>query len=89
MNKIGIHICYWWGTGYENDIHQLIRLTKETSADVMEMTLSWLLNTDSAGRRALRAEMDAVGIFYSISVCEVPESRYCKRPQAADIHHDY
>lgn len=93
MNKIGIHICYWWGTGYENDIHQLIRLTKETGADVMEMTLSWLLNTDSAGRRALRAEMDAVGIEPTVNGGLVEENdisshdplirekgiEYCKR----------
>ncbi len=43
MNKIGLHIGYWWGTGEEKDIFRLLDLTHEAELDVIEMNPAWLL----------------------------------------------
>lgn len=43
MNAIGLHIGYWWGTGREDDIFQMLQLTHQADLDAMELNPAWLL----------------------------------------------
>lgn len=48
MNKIGLHIGYWWGTGVEGDLFQMLELTHRAELDVIEINPMWLMQLDSA-----------------------------------------
>lgn len=43
LNKIGLHIGYWWGTGEEEDIFRMLELTHDAELDVIEINPAWLL----------------------------------------------
>lgn len=59
MNRIGLHIGYWWGTGEEHDIFRMLELTHRAELDVMELNPAWLLKlTEEEYGRLLRRARD-------------------------------
>ena len=48
MNPIGLHIGYWWGTGEEHDIFNMLELTHRALLDIMEINPAWLLKLTDA-----------------------------------------
>lgn len=53
MNVIGLHIGYWWGTGREDNILQMLDLTHQAELDAMELNPAWLLKLTEAECREL------------------------------------
>lgn len=54
MNKIGLHIGYWWGTCAAADLVQMLELTHRAELDLIEINPAWLLKlTDSECREFL------------------------------------
>ena len=43
MNKIGLHIGYWWGTSAAFDIFKMLELTHRAKLDAIEINPAWLL----------------------------------------------
>jgi len=43
VNKIGLHIGYWWGTGEEYDIFRMLDLTHHAELDTIEINPAWLM----------------------------------------------
>lgn len=58
MNRIGLHIGYWWGTGAENDIFRMLELSHAAGMDIMELNPAWLLklNGEECGRLLKQAK---------------------------------
>ncbi len=67
MNKIGLHIGYFWGTGLEGDLFRLLDFTAQAGLDVIELTPKWLIDLGPEGRKAFKARMDELGILPSLN----------------------
>ncbi len=48
MNKIGLHIGYFWGTSKAHDIFSMLELTHAAGLEVMELNPAWLLRLSDA-----------------------------------------
>lgn len=67
MNKIGLHIGYFWGTGLEDDLFRLLDFTAQAGLDVIELTPKWLIDLGPEGRKKFKAKMDELGILPSLN----------------------
>ncbi|MCH1981459.1 sugar phosphate isomerase/epimerase [Ruminococcus sp. OA3] len=59
MNKIGLHIGYWWGTGEEHDIFNMLELTHHAGLDVIEINPDWLMRMTESECREFTEKLDA------------------------------
>ena len=67
MNKIGLHIGYFWGTGLEDDLFRLLDFTARAELDVIELTPKWLIDLGPDGRKRFKEKMDEYGILPSLN----------------------
>ena len=67
MNKIGLHIGYFWGTGLEDDLFRLLDFIAQAKLDVIELTPKWLIDLGSDGRKKFKDTMDELGILPSLN----------------------
>lgn len=51
MNKIGLHMGYWWGTEIENDLDAMLDATHRAGLDALEINPAWVLKLTSAQRK--------------------------------------
>ena len=67
MNVIGLHIGYWWGTGRENDIFQMLELTHQAELDAMELNPAWLLKLSEEECRELLSRAKSYGMVMTLN----------------------
>ena len=67
MNVIGLHIGYWWGTGRENDIFQMLELTHQAELDALELNPAWLLKLTEQECRELLARAKDYGMTMTLN----------------------
>ncbi len=67
MNKIGLHMGYWIGTGKETDIFSILELTEAAGVDVVEVLPAMVLNLSSEERKNFKKAVADKGMLLSIN----------------------
>ena len=67
MNKIGLHMGYWIGTGVESDIFNILELTESAGIDVIEVLPGAILDLSSQERKKFKKTVADKGMVLSIN----------------------
>lgn len=67
MNKVGLHMGYWIGTGKETDVFSLLELTESAGVDVLEVLPAMILNLSHEKRADLKKAIADKDMFLSIN----------------------
>lgn len=67
MNKVGLHVGYWLGTGRESNVFGLLDLTESAGIDVLEILPAMALDLSQAKRADLKKAVADKGMFLSIN----------------------
>jgi sugar phosphate isomerase/epimerase len=67
MNRIGLHIGYWYGSGAEDSLEGMLELTRRAGLDIIEFTPALLLKMAPAERKELRRRIESLGMKATIN----------------------
>ncbi len=67
MNRIGLHIGYWWGSGVEHDLFQMLELTPRAELDTIEINPAWLLKLTNAECEVFAARLREYGMTATLN----------------------
>lgn len=67
MNRIGLHIGYWWGTGIEQDLFQMLALTHRAELDIIEINPAWLLQLSSEECKRFAERLQEYGMTATLN----------------------
>lgn len=67
MNKIGLHIGYWWGTSAASSLMGMLELTHSAALDVIEITPAWLLKLSDSECRDFLSQTKDYGMTITLN----------------------
>lgn len=67
MNKIGLHVGYWWGTGVKDDASVYLDLSHQAELDTIEITPTLLLAMSAAERADFAAKLKDYGMTATLN----------------------
>lgn len=76
MNRIGLHIGYWWGSGVEHDLFQMLELTHRAELDTIEINPAWLLKLTNAECEVFAARLREYGMTATLNGRSGRDERY-------------
>lgn len=67
VNKIGLHIGYWWGTKEEDNIFRMLELTHLAGLDAIEINPAWLLKMSAEECRRFDDKLQEYGMIATLN----------------------
>lgn len=67
MNRIGLHVGYWMGSGGDTDIFSMLELTHKAGIDVFEVLPGMVLDLSKEDRKRLKQTIADYGMELSIN----------------------
>ncbi len=67
MDKIGLHIGYWWGTSAASSLVEMLELTHRAELDIIEINPAWLLKMSDSECRDFLARTKDYGMSITLN----------------------
>ncbi|MDR1533613.1 MAG: sugar phosphate isomerase/epimerase [Planctomycetota bacterium] len=67
MNKIGLHMGYWWGSEAGQDVFRMLDLTSRAGLEVFEINPAWFLRMTGAECRDFRRRAEDYGLTVTLN----------------------